>query len=128
MPTILRVARWLGAVIVAILVFGLAFEVGVWLWHHITHQTFLEPDWLVGFSSFWAILAGTLVVPRADWTKAALALWCLALAPPSYYLARFILFGHLSRANLVEPGSVLLAGVLVYGMARLAAYAKSPSV
>ncbi len=115
MSRLLLILRWIGAFVVAWIVFLTVIAVGI---------SMIRPDFGTVFAHvfeilyflaiFLAVALGVLVVPREQRKVAALVLWILAVA----YSVWPLMTGHLGPSNFLLLSEGVVGGGIVYYLAR----------
>lgn len=116
---ILSGLRWIGAIVVAVIVFVVALAACAFVWKTFgTHPVRTMEIGMASATTF-AILFGAHVVAREQRRAAALALWAFAVAAPLYGLGQNLSSGQFSPTNLAELLWTLSGGLLGNYLVRL---------
>ena len=110
MHAALLILRWIGALVLAFHVYLLALVFATF----VTRQFGKEFDTSVAFATAVAVIAGAVVVPRAQRRNAVLALSLVALLYPLWIFLRAASSGELSAAGLSGLLYTLSGGALAY--------------
>jgi ABC-type glucose/galactose transport system permease subunit len=114
--------RWVGAVIVAAIVYVIVCGIGALVWQKLGGDPLGAMKWILAAATCCAVLTGTFVFPREKWKVAAIVLWVLACLLPLGFLVRNAIFGVFSAVDVAELGGASLGGVFVYVLMRAAAF------
>lgn len=112
--------RWVGAVIVAAIVYVIVCGIGALVWQKLGSDPLDAIKWILAVATSCAVLAGTFVFPREKWKVAAIVLSVLACLLPLGFLVRNAVFGVFSVVDVTELGGALLGGVFAYYLLRAA--------
>src|SRR5215467_8262251 len=119
MSNIVTVLHWLGALVVATIVYSIVFALGAVIWQHSEAERGSALHWIVTLATMLGVVAGTFIVPRAKWQAAALVLWAIALLGPIWGLVQDALAGRFGLANFVALGGTLLGGGIAFYSVRV---------
>jgi|HubBroStandDraft_4_1064222.scaffolds.fasta_scaffold295276_1 hypothetical protein len=108
------ILRWVGALLVAVLVHVSVLGLGALIWQHFGTDPVRTLDWTLSIATFVAVLVGAIVVPRGQWKAAALAIWKLAIVYYLWFVLKNALTGHFSSAALGQFTYALLGGAAAY--------------
>jgi cytochrome bd-type quinol oxidase subunit 2 len=120
MVRVRRILRWVGAVVIALIIYFIVFTVGALMWQKFGGNPSDATPWMIAAATFCSVLAGTFIVSREYWKTAALAFWLLALLFPLSFLIRNSMFGHFKVLDLYELAGTVIGGFPAYYAARIA--------
>jgi hypothetical protein len=114
MVTVRRVLRWVGAVVVGVVAYVIAFAIGFFMWQQFGGGLAGASRWILAAATFCAVLAGAFTAARDARKTAALALWALALLLPVVLMIKNAFDGHFTAMNLFEVAGTLIGGLPAY--------------
>jgi hypothetical protein len=112
--------RWTCAFVIAAVVYIIVFALGAVIWKQFGSDPLDTLQWSVALATTFAVISGTVILPREKWKAAALTLWLLALLAPFWFLLQSALSGRALLVNFVELGGGLIGGFIAFYSARIA--------
>jgi hypothetical protein len=105
--------RWIAAVAVAIVVYVVVFVLAALIGNQIGVSS-SSLNWPLVIATAAAIIAGVLVTPGEQWSRAALVLWLLAFLFPLWLLIKSASQGAPVLENVSEIGATVVGGFIAF--------------
>lgn len=104
--------RWLGAIVLAFIVYLVVFGAGAVIWQQFGTNARDTIQWSVGLGTALAMISGAHVVPREQRFIAAVTILVLALLLPLGALVQNVLSSDLRVTNVIQLIGTLFGGFI----------------